>query len=342
MANRPGAGGGVTSLVGRIRSHRSVAGGAKWLAGFRPDLGDTRVDAPTRLPSPLGRIGSLEVRLAQAPKEVKRAQRLRYKVFFEEMSAIPDPLARLSRRDMDPFDAVCDHLLVLDTAAPSPGAKASTPFPALQGFEIKGVEPLAAPTPRKPKVVGAYRLLRQETAERAFGFYSAGEFAIEPLIARHPGLSFLELGRSCVSKPYRDKRTVELLWHGIWAYVLAHDVDVMLGCASLEGTDPQLLSLALSYLKHFHAAPPEWTASALPERRAAFDLIPREAIDPRAALRTLPPLIKGYLRLGAHVGDGAVVDRQFGATDVLIVLPRSAINPRYVDYYGAGAGRHAA
>ncbi|MET0313659.1 MAG: GNAT family N-acyltransferase [Hansschlegelia sp.] len=345
---------GPASIVGRFRSHRPAfpAQGTRWFAGLRAALPKAQPSreqlsvGAANLPQPLGRIGALELKLAERPKEVKRAQRLRYRVFFEEMSAEADPLARLARRDMDHYDTVCDHLLVLDHAV-RPNAIAEKLLGGLRGFEIKGVDLKALDLPRpskpkKPAVVGTYRLLRQEVADEAFGFYTAGEFAIERVIDRHPDLNFLELGRSCVLKPYRDKRTVELLWHGIWAYVLAHGIDVMFGCASLEGTDPQKLALPLSYLKHFHAAPPEWNAPPLPGRGATLDYLPREAIDPRAALRALPPLIKGYLRLGAYIGEAPVVDRQFGCTDVLIVLPRSAINPRYVDYYGADAGRHAA
>ena len=92
---------------------------------------------------------------------------------------------------------------------------------------------------RKPAVVGTYRLLRQQLAEDHGGFYTAGEFDIAALIARHRDLHFLELGRSCVLAPYRNKRTVELLWHGIWTYVLQNRLDVMIGCASLDGTDPR-------------------------------------------------------------------------------------------------------
>lgn len=267
------------------------------------------------LPDPLGRIGDLELRLATKPKDVRKAQKLRYKVFFEEMSAVPNVMARLARRDVDIFDRVCDHLLVRNSA----------PMPLL-----------------KKRTVGTYRLLRQEVAQQNFGFYTQGEFDIAPLIARHSHLNFLELGRSCVLAPWRDRRTVELLWHGIWAYVLAHKVDVMLGCASLEGTDPKDHQLALSYLHHFHRAPEAWRAEALPERRAAIALLDKAEIDPKKALRTLPPLIKGYLRIGAMIGDGAVTDSQFGTTDILIVLPRAFINPRYIHYYGAEATRHAA
>ena len=78
-----------------------------------------------------------------------------------------------------------------------------------------------------------------------------------------PDLRFLELGRSCVLKPYRTKRTVELLWHGIWTYVLHHRIDAMIGCASLEGTDPDKLALPLSFLHHYAAAPPPWLAQIM-------------------------------------------------------------------------------
>ena len=134
---------------------------------------------------------------------------------------------------------------------------------------------------------------------------------------------------------------MELLWHGIWTYVLHHRIDVMIGCASLEGTDPHKLALPLSFLHHFSSAPPEWQASALPERFTAMDILPKEEVDPKAALHALPPMIKGYLRLGASFGRGAVIDHQFGTTDVLVILPVSAINPRYIDHFGPSANRHA-
>jgi putative hemolysin len=266
----------------------------------------------------LGRMGSLEVRLATTAQEIRQAQKLRFKVFYEEMSAAPNSLSLISRRDIDDYDAICDHLLVLD-------------------HDVRP-RPLR---PAKPKVVGTYRLLRQEVADRHWGFYTAGEYDIAPLIETHRSLRFLELGRSCVLKPYRNKRTVELLWHGIWTYVLHHRIDVMIGCASLEGTDPQALALPLSFLHHYASAPDEWQARALPERHTPMNLLAKDAVDPKAALHALPPMIKGYLRLGASFGRGAVIDRQFGTTDVLVILPVSAINPRYIDHFGPGANRHA-
>jgi putative hemolysin len=190
--------------------------------------------------------------------------------------------------------------------------------------------------------VGTYRLLRQEVAERHFGFYSAGEYDIAPLLAANRALRFLELGRSCVLKPYRTKRTVELLWHGIWSYVLHHRMDVMIGCASLQGTDPEALALPLSFLHHHARAPEAWRARARDERYTAMDRLPKEAVNPKAALQSLPPLIKGYLRVGASCGEGAVIDRNFGTTDVLVILPVAGISERYINHFGPGADRHAA
>jgi putative hemolysin len=263
----------------------------------------------------LGRLGSLEIRLARHAADVRRAQRLRYRVFYEEGGALPNMWTRLARRDADRFDGICDHLLVLDHANIRPSGR--------------------------PSVVATCRLLRQGVAERNGGFYSAGEFDIGGLLARHAG-AFGELGRSCVLAPYRNKRTVELLWHGIWTCMLRHRIDAMIGCGSLEGTDPDALALPLSFLHHFAAAPTAWQARALPGQRIEMNRMPKDAIGPKAALRALPPLIKGYLRLGAYVGDGAVIDRQFGTTDVFVVLPVAAISARYVGHFGAEAERHAA
>jgi putative hemolysin len=263
-------------------------------------------------PKIYGRFGSLEVRLARKRGEIRRAQRLRYKVFYEEMSAVPDALAMLSRRDEDAFDAVFDHLLVVD-----------------RGDQKDG------PRWRRSKVVGTYRMLRQEVADLNDGFYTQGEYDIAPLLAAKPDYSFMELGRSCVLKPYRNKRTLELLWQGVWSYVREHGADVMIGCASFEGTDPSVHAEALSFLYHTALAPEDWRVRAHEHLRVDMNMLPREAVNVRAAMKALPPLIKGYLRVGAHVGDGAVIDHQFGTTDVFIIMPVEAIKSRYFDHFGA-------
>lgn len=237
-------------------------------------------------------------------------------MFYEELRASPQGDAGSSQLDHDHFDAICDHLLVVET-----GKQRSPDAITIEDGEL----------------IGTYRLLRQEVAEAHSGFYTEGEFDIGPLIRAHPGLRFLELGRSCVLKPFRTKPVVELLWQGIWNYVRAHDMDVMLGCASLEGTDPEAHALSLSFLAEA-APPPQWNVRAVAGRRVEMRRIPVDGIDPRRALKDLPPLIKGYLRLGCYIGDGAVIDHQFNTIDVLIILPVSAINARYFAHFGEPNG----
>jgi putative hemolysin len=261
-----------------------------------------------------GRVGNLEVRLARTWAEIKLAQRLRYQVFFEEMSAVPSRLAQFRRRDEDAYDALCDHLLVVDIDKSTPGRPGR---------------------PERPKVIGTYRILRQEIAERGPGFYSAGEYDIAPLLkSKSPTHRFMELGRSCVLAPYRSKRSVELLWHGLWTYVRENRIDVMIGCASFEGIDLEEHKMPLSYLHHKALAPEGWRCRARESIAVSMDLMPLSEIDQKAAMKAMPPLIKAYLRIGAYFGDGAVIDKQFGTTDVLVIMPVANIEPRYFEHYG--------
>jgi putative hemolysin len=275
---------------------------------------DEVVRPPEGLPDLLGRIGDLEIRLARTRADIRRAQKLRYKVFFEEKGAKASARAMLSRRDVDAFDRVCDHLLVID-----------------RGFR-RGVGGKVF-----PRVVGCYRVLRQDVAERAEGFYSAREFDLRGLFAAHPGARCLELGRACVLAPYRDRKTIDLLWHGLWRYVRHHEIDLMFGCGSLEGVDPALSAQCLSYLRHHAAAPSDWGLRALPARYLPMERVAREALDAKAAFQSLPPLLKAYLRLGARCGDGAVLDRPFGVIDVLVVMKVCEISARHTRFYEAKA-----
>lgn len=259
--------------------------------------------------------GSLILRQATGPDEIEACQRLRYRVFYEELGAIPQGEAAARQIDRDGFDSICDHLIVVQRTMTAENAIMLT----------------------DGELIGTYRLLRQEVAETHGGFYTQDEFDIAPLISAHPGLRFLELGRSCVLQPYRTKPVVELLWQGIWDYVRTHNMHVMLGCASLEGTSPDAHATALSFLAQA-APPPEWAVRALPSRYVEMKRISAGDLDQRQALRDLPPLIKGYLRLGCYIGEGAVIDRQFNTIDVLIILPVSAINARYFAHFGQPNG----
>ncbi len=249
------------------------------------------------------RAGDLGVRLATASAEIDAVQALRFRVFYAEMGATPDAVTAASRRDRDRFDAVADHLLVVDHAI-GPGPEG---------------------------VVGTYRLIQREGAGRLGRFYSADEYDIGP-IERFPG-RILELGRSCVDSAYRGRATMQLLWRGIAAYVFQYKVDLMFGCASLPGTDPDSLGTELGYLYENHLAPPALRPRALPHRYIEMRRLRSASIDPRRALAQLPPLIKGYLRLGGFVGDGAVIDRQFNTTDVAVVVKTDLVTDKYYRHY---------
>lgn len=258
-------------------------------------------------------VAGLEVRLAQSSDEVEAAQALRYHVFYEEMGAVPSADMKAKGLDFDRYDPVCDHLLVIDHT-------------------------------RKDKnpVIGTYRLIRRAAAQQCGGFYSCGEYDVSPLIS-YPG-EILELGRSCIDAEYRTGTVMQTLWRGLSEYLYMHDIKLMFGCASLPGTNPVELALPLSYLYYHHLAPPALRTKAIPERYVDMRLLPREAFDPNAAFddlkmdprggsNSLPPLIKGYIRVGGFVGDGAVIDEQFNTTDVCIIVKTDLMTARYRRHY---------
>ncbi len=249
------------------------------------------------------RAGNLGVRIAATAGEIDAVQALRYRVFYDEMGAVPDPAAIHDGRDRDAYDEVADHLLVVDHAI-GPGPEG---------------------------VVGTYRLIHQAAAALVGRFYSADEYDLAPLTG-FPG-RVLELGRSCVDSAYRNRAAMQLLWRGIAAYVFQHKIDLMFGCASLSGTDPDAVAAELTYLYLNHLAPPALRPRALEPRYVQMCRLPAEKFDSRRALAQLPPLIKGYLRLGGFVGDGAVIDRQFNTIDVAIVVKTDLVTDKYYRHY---------
>ncbi len=252
----------------------------------------------------------LHIRLAEDVSEIRAAQALRYRIFYEEMDALPTTEMAALRLDFDSYDDFCDHLLVFDLDRGA-GAQA---------------------------VVGTYRVMRRAAAKRRGQFYTTDEYDIKPLLAQ-PG-EILELGRSCVDPDYRNGTSMQLLWRGIAEYVFHYDIDLMFGCGSLHGTDPSKLQLPLAFMHQYHLAPPALRPRALESRFVQMEGLPLSPDDVRAARQALPPLIKGYLRLGGFVGDGAVVDQDFGTTDVCIVVKTELITERYFRHYARDeAGR---
>jgi putative hemolysin len=250
------------------------------------------------------RAGSLEVFVASGHDDIKAAQALRYQVFFEEMGAKASAETAASRLDIDEFDTACDHLLVVEHQ------------------ENGGY-----------RVVGTYRLLRRSAMEKIGRFYTDGEYDIH-LLKQCKG-EILEVGRSCVHADFRNRAVMQLLWRGIGAYVTKFNVSLMFGCASFHGTDPKKHAMALSYLHHYHLAPTEIRPRALEGRYVEMDLLPVEKIDVKEAFSSLPPLIKGYLRLNGYIGAGAVIDYDYNTTDVSIVVKTDMVTDKYATRYGS-------
>jgi putative hemolysin len=254
----------------------------------------------------------LSIRLARDADDLRAVQELRWQVFFAERgaAAITQASEASTLLDHDAYDDLCDHLLVIDEAAPAGAC-----------------------------VVGTYRLLRESVARTHSGFYSAGEYDLSQLVSgewRQSG-ELLELGRSCVLPPYRTSGTISLLWRGISEYIAQHGIALMFGCASFQGVDPDAHAPALSWLYHNHLAPAGMCPRVLPALGLSMDLLAPGSFDERQAMLNLPPLIKGYLRTGAMFGDGAFVDHAFNTVDVCVVLPVDRIADRYATRFSVAA-----
>jgi putative hemolysin len=245
-------------------------------------------------------VSRYQVKLAESDEERAAAQRLRFRVFVEEMGARASPEERALRRERDAFDPWSDHLLLVDRAA-------------------KG-DPL-------DRVVGSYRLMSDADAARGPGFYGAGEYDLGPILAS--GRRALELGRSCVAAEHRGGPAVHLLWNALAGYVLERGFEILFGVASFHGTEPAPYAEALAHLHHHHLAPPDLRVRARADRFLAMDRVPAAAIVPARAMQAVPPLIKAYLRLGGFVGEGAWVDEAFNTIDVCVVMDTARMVARY-------------
>ncbi len=252
----------------------------------------------------------LVLRLARDERDIHAAQRLRYRVFVEELGGDGPLVDHDQRLERDEFDPVFDHLILIDTRRDAAALD---------------------------DVIGVYRLLPCDRAA-AFGrFYSETEYDLGPLKAS--GRRLVELGRSCVHAEYRGGSAMFHLWNGLADYVLSRGIEVMFGVASFHGRDPAPLAQPLSWLHHHHLAPPAIRVSARPEHRQEMALLPAEALDRKAAMLMMPALIKAYLRLGGFVGDGAWIDHEFNTTDVCLIMDTAAMSTRHRDFYTRKAER---
>ena len=239
------------------------------------------------------------VRLATTEAEKVAAQRLRYDVFIAELGGDGAMVDHVNRLEHDRFDPFFDHLILRD--------------------EKTGA------------IVGLYRLLRDDQAERAGQYYSEDEYDLSVL--KTGGRRLLELGRSCLHRDYRGGMAMFHLWNGLATYILQHKIEVLFGVASFHGTDPQALAHPLSFLHQRHLAPPDLRVRARASHFTRMDIVPADALERRRAMRETPALIKAYLRLGGFVGEGAFVDHAFNTTDVCLVMDTARLNEKQAGLY---------
>lgn len=231
----------------------------------------------------------LSVSIAHNATEVAEAQRLRYKIFAEEMGA---ELSGRNGLDIDGFDAFCDHLLVRDSET--------------------------------NQVIGTYRILSPPKAFEAGGYYSAGEFDLSRL--SHLFGSIVELGRACVHQNYRNGGTITMLWAGLANYMQMHNYEYMIGCASVPMADGGHMAASLYHkLKDDYLSPPEY-------RVFPHNPLPIASLNKEMQV-ACPPLIKGYMRLGAYICGEPAWDASFNTADMMVMLPLSKINQKYASHF---------
>jgi putative hemolysin len=237
--------------------------------------------------------GRLVVKLAEYPEELRQAMRLRYESFIEEHGN--RHAGNDQRMETDSFDAWCDHLIVTD--------------------ESTG------------QVVGTYRLLPGERAIARGGFYSETLFDLTHFVP--PKHSTLELGRSCIHPLYRNGRVVQLLWEGIADYVKRYDYLYLIGCASLRVTDSSKRNLIHSLLNKYDFLTERYGVQPLPHRRIADLRIVETGEGVKELFRLLPPLVKGYLWVGAELAAEPVYDPHLTSVDYFVVLEKEKITEKY-------------
>jgi putative hemolysin len=251
---------------------------------------------------------NFSLKLAENAEDIHAAQRLRYEVFVEELGGQGEMVDHDARLEKDRFDPHFDHLMLLDEDREGDFAD---------------------------KIVGVYRLLRDDQMPKIGQFYSEDEYDLSVL--KNSGRRIMELGRSCLHADYRGGAAMYVLWNGLAEYVQEHGIEVLFGTASFHGTDVDALADSLSLLHHRHLAPAELRVRTVAERFQTMDLKPEADLDRLKAMRAVPALIKGYLRLGGFVGEGACVDHAFNTIDVCLIMDTERLNATQRNIYTRGA-----
>ena len=250
-------------------------------------------------------VDNYVIKIAEKKSELKEAQALRYSVFYKEKKAIPTISKKILRLDYDKVDKFADHLIVIDK-------------------NRKGI---------KNKIVGTYRLIRGDIAYRYGGFYTSSEFDLFKILNSYKHNQILELGRSCVNQDYRNGTIMNLLWKAIAEYVKLYDIKILLGCASFHGTNVMKYTNELSYLRKNFSLPDELSVKSLdPKIYPAYTEINSNINDLKTFVK-LPPLIKGYLRIGGKVSHDCFVDYKFNTIDLCVIVNTNNIDEKYKKKY---------
>ena len=250
-------------------------------------------------------VDNFIIKIVEKKSELKKAQALRYSVFYKEKKAIPTITKKFLRLDYDKVDKFADHLIVIDK-------------------NKKGI---------KNKIIGTYRLLRGDIAAHCGEFYTSSEFDLSKILNSYKNNQILELGRSCVHQDYRNGTIVNLLWKAIAQYVKLYEIKILLGCASFHGTDVMKYTNELSYLRKNFSLPDELSVKSLDTKiYPAYNKINSNINDLRTFVK-LPPLIKGYLRIGGKVSHDCFVDYKFNTIDLCVVVTTDNINKKYKKKY---------
>ena len=236
------------------------------------------------------------IKIAESNFEIKKAQSLRYKIFFKEKKIKKKNFKFLLQRDYDFYDKISDHLIIIDN-----------------NREIRD------------NVIGTYRLLRGNCAKLYRGFYTEQEFDISNLKKNFSSKDILELGRSCVHPQYRSGIILKLLWQGISNYIKMYKIKILMGCASFHGTNPSKFKDEFSLLYESYRLPEDYDVKSLQSNEISFN----KNINHSTTLNKLPPLIKGYLRAGGMVSKNFYIDTEFETIDYCVIMLTEKIVSRY-------------
>ena len=246
-----------------------------------------------------------EIRFTQNKNELIESQKLRHKVFIEEMGGSKKNLSVVSNLESDKFDEFCRHLIIIDH-------KNSKQLP-------------------NGKIIAVTRLMLTKDSKNGIGFYSSQEFNLNPITSTNK--ECLEIGRTCIDHEYRNTLILHYLWIELGSFCSKRGVEILFGVASFSGNNIKKIEMALSHIHNDYLAPPKIRPMALEHGYIKMSIIPKDEINKSNALKQMPSLLKSYLRLGAKVGEGAFVDKEMNTIDILIMIDVSNMTNKYKMYY---------